>query len=400
MQKSKKEIPNLSGISSECCGCAACMTACPVDAISMEPDERGFLRPVIQKDRCLRCGKCLRVCAFKKDSASKNTEHPLAIYAVRAKDTDLVSNSSSGGAFTVLSDWALQQGGAIASPVYDYATHTMRYRLYTDRQTRDAARGSKYIHPVLDDIYDLCVAWMKQNPDKPLLFVGVGCHAAGFLEILNNQNLRQQAIVVDLICHGTPSPQLWTDYVHTLEQLYQGKADYVTFKDKRNGWENPYAFVRISGQEIPLDHYSYWFYESFSQRQSCFQCPYTKLHRATDLTIGDFWGVQLSLPAFYSSAGNSLVIVQTVKGAEVFSAIADTIVFAESAAANCMQPRLETPGQPNPRQKQFWRCYQEKGIPGLMKRYHEDGKVKIFSKKVLHKGKRLVRKLIGFMKHK
>lgn len=398
MQYSKKQVPNLAGVSGECCGCTACMTVCPASAISMNPDEKGFLRPAIDENRCLRCGKCLRICAFKKDSVSPDAEKPLAIYAVRAKDKDVVKESSSGGVFTVISDWVLQQDGAIASAVYDYASHTLRYLLYTDRMTRNAARGSKYIHPVLDDIYSQCVIWMKENPGKPLLFIGVGCHAAGFHEILKAEGIRQQAIVIDLICHGTPSPQLWTEYVHTLEQIYEGRAEYVAFKDKRNGWENPYAFMRIGDREIPLDHYSYWFYESFSQRQSCFQCPYTKLHRVTDLTIGDFWGVQLSLPEFYSSDGNSLVIVQTPRGAEIISAIKDKVIFAESTADTCMQPRLETPGRPNPKRKQFWRCYQTRGVSGLMKYYHEDGKVKTFAKKVLRKGKRFVHKLVGRIK--
>ena len=398
MQNSGKPIPNLSDFSGDCCGCSACMTACPVKAISMEPDERGFLRPVILEKNCLRCGKCLQVCAFKKDSASSDTDMPLAIYAVRAKDMVLVNKSSSGGVFTLLSDEILRQGGAVASAVYDYESHSLRYRLYSDQQTRDAARGSKYIHPVLGNIYDQCLSWMRQNPQKPLLFVGVGCHCAGFLELLNTTGLRHQAIVADLICHGTPSPQLWTEYVHSLEQKYQGHVEHVNFKDKRNGWENPYAYVSINNQEIPLSHYSYWFYESFSQRQSCFQCPYTKLHRSTDLTIGDFWGVQKSLPELYSNAGTSLVIIQTETGAKLFESIKDEIDFAQTTATDCLQPRLESPGKPNPKQLEFWQCYQAKGIPGLIKHYHEDGKLKAFPKMIIHKGKRLIHRLIKLIR--
>ena len=399
MQYKNKPLPDLSADSGRCCGCTACMAACPVGAIAMEPDTNGFLRPVISEETCLRCGKCLGVCAFKKDSEPTDSESPLHAYAVRAKDPNVVTSSSSGGAFTAISDWVLQQKGAIASAVYDYASHTLRYRLYADEATRNKARGSKYIYPILDDIYDVCLQWMKANPEKPLLFVGVGCHVAGFHQVLNSAHMRQQAILVDLICHGTPSPKLWTEYVQHLERTYQGEAEYVTFKDKRNGWENPYAFVRIAGREIPLDSYSYWFYESFSQRESCFRCPYTKLPRTADLTIGDFWGINLALPAFYSSAGNSLVFVQTPKGTDLFGAIKNAIDFEEIPFSVCMQPRLETPGKPNPRQKQFWRHYQKKGIPYLIKHYHEDGKIKTFSKKVIRKGKRILRKLIDHTKN-
>lgn len=399
MGYSNKPLPNLSADPGMCCGCTACMAVCPVGAITMEPDGNGFLRPVIAEEICLRCGKCLGVCAFKKDSVGADSEMPLHAYAVRAKDVTVVTNSSSGGAFTAISDWVLQQQGAIASAVYDYASHTLRYRLYTDEATRNEARGSKYIHPVLDDIYNVCLQWMRENPEKPLLFVGTGCHVAGFHQVLESAHMRQQAILVDLICHGTPSPKLWTDYVRYLEQTHQGKVEYVSFKDKRNGWENPFAFVRIAGQEIPLDSYSYWFYESFSQRETCFRCPYTKLHRTADLTIGDYWGINVALPDFYTSAGNSLVFVQTKKGDAVFAAIQNAVDFAEVAFSACMQPRLETPGKPNPRQKQFWRHYQGNGIAYLVKHYREDGKLKTLSKKIIRKGKSVLRKLIDLAKH-
>lgn len=63
----ERQIPDLSNDKSACCGCAACYSACPVDAIVMEPDEKGFLYPLINREKCIRCQKCINVCAFKKD---------------------------------------------------------------------------------------------------------------------------------------------------------------------------------------------------------------------------------------------------------------------------------------------------------------------------------------------
>ena len=62
----KREIPVLYSDDSECCGCSACYAACPKGAIEMTPDRYGFLYPLIDEARCVRCGKCLDVCAFKK----------------------------------------------------------------------------------------------------------------------------------------------------------------------------------------------------------------------------------------------------------------------------------------------------------------------------------------------
>ena len=65
----EKDIPDLCGDKRSCCGCAACYSVCPVDAIRMEPDEKGFPYPRIDAEKCIRCQKCIRICAFKKDKS-------------------------------------------------------------------------------------------------------------------------------------------------------------------------------------------------------------------------------------------------------------------------------------------------------------------------------------------
>ena len=62
-----KTVPDLCGEKKKCCGCAACYSICPVSAITMKADEKGFLYPVIEEKVCIRCQKCLHICAFKKD---------------------------------------------------------------------------------------------------------------------------------------------------------------------------------------------------------------------------------------------------------------------------------------------------------------------------------------------
>ena len=62
-----KSVPDLSSDKVSCCGCAACYSVCPVGAIAMEPDEKGFPYPRIDEEKCIRCQKCINICAFKKD---------------------------------------------------------------------------------------------------------------------------------------------------------------------------------------------------------------------------------------------------------------------------------------------------------------------------------------------
>lgn len=60
-----KSIPILYKKKEDCCGCTACYSICPRNAITMEDDEEGFEYPVINIDKCVRCYLCLKVCPFK-----------------------------------------------------------------------------------------------------------------------------------------------------------------------------------------------------------------------------------------------------------------------------------------------------------------------------------------------
>lgn len=61
-----QEIPVLFGQKVECCGCTACYSICGQKAIQMLPDEEGFEYPVINRNRCIRCYKCVEVCFIRK----------------------------------------------------------------------------------------------------------------------------------------------------------------------------------------------------------------------------------------------------------------------------------------------------------------------------------------------
>jgi Formate hydrogenlyase subunit 6/NADH:ubiquinone oxidoreductase 23 kD subunit (chain I) len=66
-----KPVPVLYKSKANCCGCSACYSICPASAISMIPDEEGFLYPTIDSKKCVHCFKCIDVCAFKPDQKDK-----------------------------------------------------------------------------------------------------------------------------------------------------------------------------------------------------------------------------------------------------------------------------------------------------------------------------------------
>lgn len=101
LMKTDKPLPILYHQKDECCGCGACFSICPridkvntvrknpdgkvvefqyqltkngkivsfphTGAITMLPDEDGFLYPVVDAEVCIRCYKCLSVCDFKAE---------------------------------------------------------------------------------------------------------------------------------------------------------------------------------------------------------------------------------------------------------------------------------------------------------------------------------------------
>lgn len=60
-----KKTPILFDKKENCCGCTACSSICPKEAIKMEMDEEGFEYPIIDENKCIKCYKCLKVCYFK-----------------------------------------------------------------------------------------------------------------------------------------------------------------------------------------------------------------------------------------------------------------------------------------------------------------------------------------------
>ena len=46
----------------ECTGCGACVSICPKQAITMQPDAEGFLYPKVDGEKCVSCDLCEKRC--------------------------------------------------------------------------------------------------------------------------------------------------------------------------------------------------------------------------------------------------------------------------------------------------------------------------------------------------
>ena len=312
------------------------------------------------------------------------------VYAGRLKDKAALLSSSSGGAFIAISDFFLDYNNAVVAAVYNYESHTTEFQLILNKGQREAAKGSKYMQSKPGDIFKQAYTWLLDNPDKKLLFIGMGCQSDGFKRFAELKGIRDRVYVVDIICHGSPSPKLWKEYAESIEEKH-GKITYLTFKDKRNGWKSPTAYVEVGGEEISIRDYVRIFYNRCALRPSCYECPYATMTRKTDMTIGDFWGIDERIPDFYSSDGNSLFLIHTDRGVELFEKIKEDLDYRLSDTTQCLQPNLEAPTSRSELREEFWSDYQKKGIGFLMKKYGQDS----MKSRIKNKLKRAYLKIFG-----
>lgn len=219
----------------DCCGCTACASICAHEAITMKPDALGFLYPEAEKDKCVDCGLCDQVCAFHDHyDTSLNLPQPLA-YAARHKDMAEVETSRSGAAFIAISDYILEQGGVVYGA--GYADHfRVVHKRATTKEERNEFKGSKYVQSDMNTVF----RQVKQDLRDGLtvLFSGTPCQTAG-LHSYVGKRLREQLLLVDIVCHGVPSPYVWRDYLAYLEKKQGSPIVWVNFRDKQLfGWNS------------------------------------------------------------------------------------------------------------------------------------------------------------------
>ena len=152
----------------------------------------------------------------------------------------------------------------------------------------------------------------------------------------------------------------------------------------------------INGKEKKINRYADWFYMGLSLRESCYSCPFTKIPRSSDITIGDYWGVEGVKPGFADKNGVSLALVHTQQGWAVFDQIKDDVIWFQSDVNACAQPRLQMPEKRPANRDMFWQDMQTYGIPFCSRKYRRPdniGGYQALKSKVKNAIKRMIKGL-------
>lgn len=357
-----------------CCGCSACFNSCPKQAISMQPDEEGFLYPVINYSLCIDCGKCASVCPFIRDGNYKSSTIP-EFYAARHRADGVLMKSTSGGAFTAISDVILHQGGVIYGADYDENFCVIHKRAENEEQ-RNRMRISKYVQSNLANIFHQVETDLKNQ--RKVLFTGTPCQVAGLQGYMGKSLLVKNLYLCDVICHSIPSPLIWNDYKAILEKEYGGKLIDVQFRSKALGWsrknsKESFQFKTSNSEMVHTDNrfYQLFFGAKTIMRPSCEACRYTDIHRPSDITIADYWGIEKYASEWMDPKGVSLVITSTSKGIELLMKCSNTMKYEKRPIKEELaeQPRLTEPVKYPVERKKFWDEYRKFGPAYLLNKY-------------------------------
>lgn len=354
---------------SDCCGCTACESVCPKDAISMTCDNLGFRYPIVNENLCINCEKCIKVCKFGPNNTRFSNFDAPEVYAIRCKDEYELTKSQSGGAFYVLSEYILKNHGLIYGAIMS-SDFTVFHTKADNRYDRNRMRGSKYVQSDLSGVFRDIKNELKN--DKKVLFVGTPCQVSGLRSYIGEKN-DSNLYTIDLVCHGVPSPKAWKDYLEYLENKYKGKVQKVSFRDKKFGWKNAKESYIINHKEVTTTSFLDLYFLHCLLRDCCSSCPFTNFNRIGDLTIGDFWGWDKKHKEYNDNKGISLLLINSEKGRFLFNNIKSEVYYIQSNLEDSKQNALSHPTAHNKLREQFLNEYSLHGFKYVIKKYTQEG---------------------------
>lgn len=367
-----KEIKN-------CCGCQACAQACPKSCITMKPDKEGFSYAVIDETVCIQCGLCEKVCPVLQKKEKKQ-EMPKA-YGAYCRNEEIRLASSSGGVFTLLSEYVLDLGGVVYGAAMEY--FRVKHIRVSERGGLAQLRGSKYVQSDINGTYVRAKADLEAG--RTVLFTGTPCQIEGLKAFLRKDY--ENLIAVDIICHGVPSPLVWEKYVALREKTAGAPATQALFRHKKYGWKEFSVSFKFSNKaeyicRFSEDIFMKAFLYDLCLRPSCYQCSFKKMNRVSDLTIADFWGADEVCSEMDDDKGTSLVILHSERGEAIFRSISEQMRYMETDLTEALKhnPAMTRSAEKPRHRDAFMEKVHTEDLKVLVRKYARD---KLSAKKIL-----------------
>ncbi|PKP60638.1 FeS-binding protein [Candidatus Atribacteria bacterium HGW-Atribacteria-1] len=312
-----------------CCGCGTCAGICPINAIEMRINERGFYMPKIDERKCNNCGLCSKVCPQIDKEANFNKLNKFVFGKVPddkligkcinccvgySTDENIRFEASSGGMITqilisALEGWIID--GAVVTRMKKDNPLIPEPFIARTKEEIISAMGSKYC-PVHVNI--MLKEIIKSKDDEKFAVVGLPCHILGIrkAELLIPKIQKKIVLHLGLLCSGTKS-FFGTEFI--LERKGIKKENVKNIKYRGNGWPGYMEVNHLNGI-MYLPHLAHLYYGgggfgTLFTNKCCIACDdFTA--ELSDISVGDAWNIEKE-----DTQGSSIVILRSKIGEEL-----------------------------------------------------------------------------------
>lgn len=313
-------------------------------------------------------GRCKQSCPELQE---RKTNKPVKYLAVKNCEYSIRLSSSSGGMFSILANYVTEKNGVVYGACFDDKFNVFHKRAEKEKEWKKF-KSSKYVQSDLKEIFKEIKEDLKNG--RMVLFTGTPCQVAGLKKYLCEVNTKN-LITCDIVCHGTPSPKIWSEYLKYLSRKNNCKIGQVNFRDKKGfGWHDSRLTILDDKGNVILkekqneNYFFLMFFNHLILRPSCYVCNYANFNRPSDITLGDYWGIEKYHPEFDDDKGVSLVLINSENGLRIWNEVKNNVEFLEISENESKQPNLENPSKLPENRDAFWNAYEKFGLEFAGKR--------------------------------
>jgi coenzyme F420-reducing hydrogenase beta subunit len=161
----------------------------------MSENAEGFLYPHIDVEKCVDWGLWAKTCPVLNPKCENNKEP--RVYAAMA---------------SVLALHALNAGGIVCGAAFNTRKPNVEHIIIHSATDLHKLQSSKYLQSDTQNVYSEIKELL--NADKIVLFPGMPCQNAALRSYLGSKP--DNLFMLDIICHGTPSPKVYRKYLDEL----------------------------------------------------------------------------------------------------------------------------------------------------------------------------------------
>ena len=316
-----------------CTGCGVCASVCGKNAITIQLNNEGYYKPVVDEDKCVECNLCKKSC-YKYDENLIQSDKHEECYAAVNKDVKQLRASSSGGISRVLMEECIAKGYKIMGCAYDTNKNIAVSIVASAIDELDQFYGSKYFQSLTTEGFDTV---LKDKTDQKYAIFGTPCQIYGFSQTNKYKCHPDKYLLVDIFCHGCPSMMLWKSYLaYTMDITGCETYDKVTFRSKTHAWHEFCFDFFFNSKQYSSKKSKDPFYDIFfgmdMMNDACYNCNSRSTMAYGDIRLGDYWGEKYDT----DTKGVSAVVLKSSKGVDFFNAIKGKLNIEKATLDNIL----------------------------------------------------------------